>query len=118
MKREASPAAKAAALAVAEYALGNLDIEVVPWYAAHWLAEGYEGSSLRELAGLDDSEPRQIRDLLPAVFGEMKVPIPAPGEAADTWFESLVMQLLAGDLGERDVSKSCVQQSGVRQARS
>ncbi|GLI00609.1 hypothetical protein [Phytohabitans aurantiacus] len=44
----------------AEYALGNLDVERVPWYAAHWLADGWDAPLLRELAGLDHTEPRQV----------------------------------------------------------
>jgi hypothetical protein len=92
-------------IVAAEYALGNLDVERVPWYAAHWLAEGWDGSLLRELAGLDHTEPRHIGDLLPRVLAEIGVPIPSRGEAADAWLDRLVHRLFHGEVDERTLSE-------------
>jgi hypothetical protein len=96
---------KTASTVAAEYVLGSLDTERVPWYAADWLAEGYDGTSLRELAGLDDTEPRRIADLLPAALAEMKVSMPTPGEAADEWFDRVATRLLDRQISEREASQ-------------
>jgi hypothetical protein len=87
----------------AEYALGNADIERVPWYAADWLADGYDGPALRELAGLNQTDPQLIRELQPIALGEMGVRIPAPAEAVQVWLTRLARRLLDGEIVERMV---------------
>ncbi|MFJ6198231.1 hypothetical protein [Micromonospora sp. NPDC092111] len=52
-------------LVAAEYVLGSVNVERVPWYAADWLAAGHDGTALSELAGLDGTDTRLIGELLP-----------------------------------------------------
>jgi hypothetical protein len=92
---------KSPQLVAAEYALGNVDIKRVPWYAADWLAAGHDGSALRELAGLDRTEPQLIRELLPIALDEISVPVPTRADAAQAWLARLARRLLDGDIDER-----------------
>jgi hypothetical protein len=43
-------------------------------WASHWLAAGYDGPILAEVAGLHGDDPREVRDLLPAALAECGVP--------------------------------------------
>lgn len=89
----------------AEYALGNADIERVPWYAAEWLARGHDGPALRELAGLDHRDPLLVRELLPHALAEIGMAVPSRADAADLWMTRLVQRLLDGEIDERTVSE-------------
>jgi hypothetical protein len=40
-------------------------------------ADGHDGASLRELAGLNDKDPYLVRELLPAALTETGTPVPA-----------------------------------------
>jgi hypothetical protein len=78
------------------FVLGNLATERVPWWAAHWLAEGHDGTALRELAGLDGKDPHDVRDLLPAALAEAGATPPASQVAAATEvFRDLAEMLLS-----------------------
>ncbi|GAA3781205.1 hypothetical protein GCM10022225_81960 [Plantactinospora mayteni] len=92
-------------LIAAEHALGSVDVERVPWYAADWLAAGHDGPALRELAGLDGSDTRLIGELLPDALTEVGVPVPSAAEAADTWLATLAQRLIDGEIDERTVSE-------------
>ncbi|MEU8298847.1 hypothetical protein AB0C04_16385 [Micromonospora sp. NPDC048909] len=92
-------------LVAVEYALGSADVERVPWCAADWLADGHDGPTLRELAGLDGTNPPLIGELLPAALAEVGVPIPSAAEASDAWFAALAQRLLDGAVDERTVSE-------------
>lgn len=50
--------------------LGDLPTERVPFWAAHWLAAGYGGEALTELAGLSGRDPASVRDLVEAALLE------------------------------------------------
>jgi len=65
-------------------ALDQLPAERVPWWAAAWLADGIGASATAEIAGLNGRDPRAVRDLLPAVLGELNVPVPGTASAAAT----------------------------------
>jgi hypothetical protein len=60
----------------ARWVIGRLATERVPMWAAHWLVQGYDGPALRELAGLDGSDPNSVRELLPAALGEAGCEVP------------------------------------------
>jgi hypothetical protein len=67
-------------LVAAWLAVGRLRPERVPLWAAYWLAEGFDGEALRELAGLHGDDPYDVRDLLPAALREAGVDVPLPGD--------------------------------------
>jgi cold shock protein len=82
-------------------ALDQLRAERVPWWAAAWLADGRGGRATAELAGLDGRDMREVRDLLPDVFGELNVPVPGSAAAAATVaFAHLARLCLHGLAGE------------------
>ncbi|KAB2352222.1 hypothetical protein [Actinomadura rudentiformis] len=56
--------------------IDNLAAERVPLWAAHWIADGHDGEALRTLAGLDGSDTREVRDVLPAALNDARAPIP------------------------------------------
>ncbi|MFJ8690546.1 hypothetical protein [Micromonospora wenchangensis] len=92
-------------LVAAEYVLGSMIVERMPWYAADWLADGHDGPALRELAGLDGTDTRLIGELFPAALGETGVRVPSAAEAADTWLATLAQRLVDGAIDERTVSE-------------
>ncbi|CUU56786.1 hypothetical protein Ga0074812_1095 [Parafrankia irregularis] len=57
-------------LVAAWLVLGMLPTEQVPGWAAHWIARGYDGAALVELAGLDGRDPAAVRDLIEAALRE------------------------------------------------
>lgn len=61
-----------------------LAVERVPWWAAQWLAAGHDGTALRELAGLNGTDPHAVRDLLPAALAEIGIQLPSTRLAAAT----------------------------------
>lgn len=88
------------------FVLDIVPTERVPWWAAQWLTDGYDGPALRELAGLDGSDPRAVSDLLPAALADMAVTLPsstlaAVGEA----FRRLAEMCVSGRAGERWVAQ-------------
>jgi len=83
-------------------ALGRAPAERVPWWAAEWLADGCDGSALRELAGLNGRDPRAVNDLLPSALAEMGVALPTSAAAAATVvFQDLAELCLSGRASER-----------------
>lgn len=68
-------------LVAAWFVVGGLATERVPMWAAHWLADGHDGPALRELAGLDGADPREVRALIPAVLAETGEPLPAEADS-------------------------------------
>ena len=66
------------------FVLGTAASERVPWWAAQWLADGHDGTTLRELAGLNGHDPRAVGDLLPEALAEMGVTLPTTTTAAAT----------------------------------
>lgn len=90
----------------ARLVLGIAPTEDVPWWAAQWLADGYDGPALRELAGLNDRDPREINDLLPAALAEMGVRMPSSAAAAaNEAFRQIAEMCLSGQAGERWVAQ-------------
>jgi hypothetical protein len=61
-----------------------LPTERVPLWAAFWLAAGYDGPALVELAGLHGDDAHEVRDLLPAALTDCGVTVPATDAAAAT----------------------------------
>lgn len=56
--------------------LDTLPTERIPLWAAHWIAAGYDGQTLAELAGLHGDDPHEVRELLPAALAECSVSTP------------------------------------------
>ncbi|MEV6968839.1 hypothetical protein AB0M47_27340 [Hamadaea sp. NPDC051192] len=94
-------AAPAPSLAAAQLVVGMLDIDRVPWWAAQWLSEGFDGPMLRELAGLGTRD-QAVYDLLPAALADMAIDLPS-GEvaAAVVIFNDLATMCLAGRADEQ-----------------
>lgn len=42
----------------------------MPWWAAEWLVQGFDGEALRALAGLNGDDPRAIHDVLVEALAE------------------------------------------------
>ena len=61
---------------------GELRLERVPWWAAHWLVGGYDGDHLVHLAGLHGDDPREVRDALPCALRDCGVLVPDSDVAA------------------------------------
>ena len=89
-------------LVAAWWVLGRLPIERVPWWAAQWLADGYDSDALAELAGLGVRDTYIIHDLLPTVLDDLSVALPVTGvAAASVAFDDLAHRCLDGTIGER-----------------
>lgn len=65
-------------LVAAWLVLGCLAPERVPVWAAHWLANGQDGTALRDLAGMSGKDPHEVRDVLPAALREAGVEVADP----------------------------------------
>lgn len=63
-------------------ALDTLPSERIPLWAAHWLTQGYDGETLRVLAGLSGADPHEVRDILPAALTYCGAAIPDSNAAA------------------------------------
>ena len=85
--------------------VGRLATERVPMWAAHWLVQGYDGPALRELAGLDGSDPIAGRELLPAAFGEAGVQGPSDADVEGVPRSERIAWL---DVVYRDVARLCL----------
>ncbi|AOS63268.1 hypothetical protein [Actinoalloteichus hymeniacidonis] len=87
------------------WVLGLLETDRVPWWAAEWLVQGWDGPALRELAGLGAEDAREIRDLMPSVLQEVAVaPFATQVEAAEACFRYLARLCLQGLVEERWVA--------------
>jgi hypothetical protein len=95
--------------------LDTLPSERIPLWAAHWIAAGYDGQALAELAGLHGDDPREVRDLLPDALAECGVSAPAdPSEeheraAAMVAFTAIARLQASGRVSERWVVGKVVQ---------
>jgi hypothetical protein len=69
-------------LVAAWLTLDVLPTERVPLWAAHWLADGFDGDNLAELAGLHGDDPRAVRDVLVAALADCGAAPPAADDAA------------------------------------
>ncbi|WP_415645467.1 hypothetical protein [Stackebrandtia soli] len=56
--------------------LGMVNINRAGWWAADWLVEGHDGDALRTLAGCDDTDTRELNDLLPEALADTGHPLP------------------------------------------
>jgi hypothetical protein len=82
----------------------GLAVERAPWWAAQWLAEGHDGTALRDLAGLNGKDPHAVRDLLPAALTEMGIELPSTRVAAATEaFHDLAQMLVSRRTDARSV---------------
>ena len=68
MKLQPTPAQ-----AMALLASGLLDVDDFPDIAAQWLAEGMDSENLRMLAGADNEDPNDIRDLWTATLKDLEI---------------------------------------------
>ncbi|GAA2759818.1 hypothetical protein [Actinopolymorpha rutila] len=74
---EAAAEVPAPQLVAAWLILDTLPTERVPLWAAHWLAAGYDGDALIELAGLHGDDPHDVRDLLRPALAECGITTPS-----------------------------------------
>jgi len=63
-------------LVAALYMIDDMATERVSFWAAHWLADGMDGDALRELAGMDGSDPPAVREKLADALADTHAPIP------------------------------------------
>ena len=84
--------------AMALLASGLLDVEAFPDIAAQWLADGMDSENLRILAGADNENPNDIRDLWTAALKDLELqPIPLE----DRWPLIRAYELATWKAGER-----------------
>jgi hypothetical protein len=89
-------------LVAAWLTLDMLPTERIPRWAAFWLADGYDGAAMVELAGLHGDDSREVRDLLPAALADCGVVMPATDVAAAMEaFTNLAQLYVDGKAGER-----------------
>jgi hypothetical protein len=102
-------------LVAAWLTLDAVPTERIPLWAAHWIAAGYDGQVLDELAGLHGDDPHEIRDLLPAALAECGISTPSEpsleGEraAAMVAFTAIARLQASGRARERWVVDKVVQ---------
>lgn len=73
--------------------------EWVPLWTAHWLADGLDGEALRMLAGMDGSDSREVRDILPAALNDGETSVPDDlHTAVNTVYGDLAARYLAGEM--------------------
>ncbi len=102
-------------LVAAWLTLDTLPAERIPLWAAHWIAAGYDGQTVAELAGLHGDDPHEVRDLLPAALAECGVSIPGhPAHereraAAMVAFTAIARLQASGRASERWVIDKVVQ---------
>ncbi|MFD7075841.1 hypothetical protein ACFV9G_16655 [Nocardioides sp. NPDC059952] len=90
------------ALVSAWETLGTLRTELVPIWAAHWLAQGLDGEGIVALASLGPSDIREVHDLLPDALVDAGVePISRAGAAARLAFDHVARMHLDGKAGWR-----------------
>jgi hypothetical protein len=95
--------------------LDILPTERIPLWAAHWIAAGYDGQALAELAGLHGDDPHEVRDLLPDALAECGVSTPADpsGEheraAAIVAFTAIARLQASGHASERWIIDKVIQ---------
>jgi hypothetical protein len=95
--------------------LDTLPTERIPLWAAHWIAAGYNGQALAELAGMHGDDPHEVRDLLPDALAECGVNAPAEPSveheraAAMVAFTAIARLQTSGRASERWVVGKVVQ---------
>lgn len=85
------------------YLLGERSSRLVPWDAAEWLADGYDGESLRELAGLGADQAHEIRELFPAALAELGWDWPSASQAMLVWITVRAREVVAGRIDLREL---------------
>ena len=90
--------------------LGRVPSELVPRWAAHWLAMGYDGPALLELACLYGDDPHGVRDLLPGALADCGASVPSrEAAAAADEFRRLAVLHLTGRAAARWVLEKVVE---------
>jgi hypothetical protein len=82
--------------------VGQCPSERLPWWAAHWLTQGWNGDALRTSTELNGSDlPAVGGDLMSEVFTELSVTVPSSAVvAANMAFGHLVRMCLEGQTKE------------------
>ena len=86
----------------AQWVLGRLDPEDLPPLAGRFLQEGFDGQSLRELAGLTKPTRADIEQLVDAALGETGAESMDGLSAAWTVARSIAAKIIRGDLAPHD----------------
>ena len=82
--------------------LDRVPLRRMPWWAAEWLTQGYDGDSLRLLAGLNETDLFEIADLMPAVLNEVNASLPGDTkDALNRSFSYVARLCLDGRLTEQ-----------------
>lgn len=88
------------------FVLDRVALERVPWWAAEWLTQGYDGETLRYLAGEDGNDIHKIKDLLPGALAEMNVIAPLSAtDAAAVALDDVARKCRDGSITERDATE-------------
>jgi hypothetical protein len=98
--------------------LGTLPTERVPLWAAHWLAAGYDGQALAELAGLHGDDPHEVRDLLGPALAECSASTPGGGQAAAGERERAAAMVAFTAIARLQISGRASDGSSTRSSRS
>jgi hypothetical protein len=69
-------------LVAAWLVLDTLPTERIPYFAAYWLAQGYDGPHVVVLAGLSGDDPHDVRDVLDDALADCDVTRPSTTAAA------------------------------------
>ena len=81
-----------------------VDPAQVPMWAAYWIVDGLDTPALRDLAGLDGSDPFAVRELTAKALDEMHVGVDDLHEAADLVLTDEAERCLAGRTSERTLA--------------
>ncbi|ROO86921.1 hypothetical protein EDD29_4505 [Actinocorallia herbida] len=91
-------------LVAAWFKIGDLATERVPFWAAHWIADGMDGEALAILAGMDGSDPHEVRDLLPAALADTRTAVPHEiSDAVTIVYRDLARLHLADKISAREL---------------
>ncbi len=83
---------------VNNYALGRLLVDDLPPLAVQALEEGYDSPSLRQLAGVNASDPQEVRTLFLKTLDELKLSMPSPRDAGLSLARSIADEVLEGTI--------------------
>ncbi|MFI0354242.1 hypothetical protein [Actinomadura sp. 9N407] len=91
-------------LVAAWYKIGDVATERAPFWAAHWIADGLDGDALAILAGMDGSDPHEVRDVMAAALADTRTAIPHEiSDAVTIVYRDLARLHLADEISAREL---------------
>jgi hypothetical protein len=103
-------------------AVDTLPTERIPYFAAHWLVQGYDGPHVIALAGMSGDDPHDVRDVLDDALADCGIPrrsttaaaamvdftgigrMGADGLAGERWVVDKVVEVIANSDYSSDVT--------------